>query len=114
MPLRLNDLRQSVGVGIGELRALEVVLGHAVDERERLLDLLFRHRPVRRVDGSRITDLIRPAHRMQHDRILAQPQQSQAFPARPCVLAIATFDDLPRAWRSSLYGFAATCPSGTR
>ncbi|WTX01345.1 hypothetical protein OHV08_01025 [Streptomyces canus] len=28
-------------------------------------------------------------------------------------MPIATFDVLSRAWRSSLYGFAATCPSGT-
>jgi hypothetical protein len=44
-------------------------------------------------------------------------RRSSAPALGPCphaYLAIATFDDLPRAWRSSLYGFAATCPSGTR
>lgn len=47
----------------------------------------------------------------QSSRSRSRPERSlpdQAY------LAIATLDDLRRAWRSSLYGFAATCPSGTR
>ncbi|MFF0084759.1 hypothetical protein ACFYR1_34395 [Streptomyces canus] len=39
-------------------------------EGERVLDLLLRHRLVGRADGGRITDLIRPARRMQDDRVV--------------------------------------------
>ncbi|KUN74071.1 hypothetical protein AQJ46_00275 [Streptomyces canus] len=39
-------------------------------EGERMLDLLLRHRLVGRADGGRIADLIRPARRMQDDRIV--------------------------------------------
>ncbi|MDO0917780.1 hypothetical protein QQM39_45475 [Streptomyces sp. DT2A-34] len=59
-PFHLHDLRHGVGVGVGELGALKVVPGHAVDEGERTLHLLLRHLRAGRVDGGRITGLVRP------------------------------------------------------
>jgi hypothetical protein len=109
-PLRLNDLRQSVGVGVGELGAIEVVLGHAVDERERLLDLLFRHRLVGRVEGGRIADY---GQRIACRTIASSRSRSSPRRSRPdhAYLAIATLDDLSRAWRSSLYGLGGDPPA---
>jgi hypothetical protein len=85
-PLRLDDLRHGVGVGVLELRPFEVVAAHRVHQRERTLDLLLGDLHRRRQQLGRVTDLVGPAHRVQNDHVVQDPQQTQAFASRPCVL----------------------------
>ncbi len=86
LPLRLDDLGDRVRVAVGEVGALDVGAGHPVDQVLRLGDLLIGDfgRPRRQL--GRVADLVGPAHRVQHDRLAAHPQQSKALPAGPGVL----------------------------
>lgn len=111
--LRLDDLRHGVGISVLELRALEVVPAHRLHQRERALDLIVGHLGRQRQQLGRAADS--SGQRIACSTITSSRTRSRPSRSRPdhAYFATATFDDRPSACTSSLYGFAATCPSGS-
>ncbi|WP_435229297.1 hypothetical protein [Streptomyces sp. Tue6028] len=85
LALRLDEFLDGLRVGVAEVVAFELVAGEALDEGDGFINLAVGHVGCggREVVGA--ADLVGPAHRMKHDRVLADPQQAEALASRPRV-----------------------------